>query len=81
MTNPDFSTITQVPGRYKRVLPCPVDVEMWQKRTAEVKDFLCLFQSEESLNMDPPHPYKNAYLKQDLMAIASCCTCVACRKR
>lgn len=31
--------------------------------------------------MDQPHPYKKPYPKQDLMTIASCCTCVSCRKR
>lgn len=81
MTNPDFSTITQAPDRYKRDLPCPADVETWQTVTAQVKGFLYLFQKDENLNMDQPHPYKKLYLKQDRMVIASCCTCVACRKR
>lgn len=54
---------------------------MWKCDRTQVKGFLYLFQREESLNMDQPRPYMKPYLKQDLMAIASCCICVACRKR
>lgn len=53
----------------------------WKCDRTQVKGFLYLFQREESLNMDQPHPYMKPYLKQDLVAIASCCICVACRKR